>query len=177
MAAIEREWGRLDVLVNSAGISPAFKGAELIEDEEWRQIVDVNLSGAFFCCRETGRLMLQQGSGSIVNISSVHGSVGGARLAAYAATKGGVEALTRTLAVEWAGRGVRVNAVAPGYFETEMTAGLRRGRWRQWLLERIPAGRFGLPEQLVPAVLFLATDASSYGTGATLFVDGGWTAQ
>jgi NAD(P)-dependent dehydrogenase (short-subunit alcohol dehydrogenase family) len=175
--AIEQAWGRIDILVNNAGISPTFKRSELLSDDEWAQVLRVNLTGCFYCCREAGRIMLARGRGSIVNVSSVHGSVGAERLAAYAASKAGMEALTRTLALEWAERGVRVNAIAPGYFETDLTEGLRDGRWRQRLLDRIPVGVFGLPEQVVPAVLFLAGDGASYVTGVTLSIDGGWTAQ
>jgi NAD(P)-dependent dehydrogenase (short-subunit alcohol dehydrogenase family) len=177
-ALAERVWGRLDILVNNAGISPAFRRSEHVEPQEWRRVLDVNLSGAFECCRLAMPLMQAVGGGSIVNVSSVHGHVGHARLAAYASSKGGLELLTRTLAVEWAPQGIRVNAIAPGYLETDMTAGLREheGR-RDDLLRRIPMGRFGSVEEIVPAVVFLAGPGSSYMTGATLLADGGWTAQ
>ena len=118
------------------------------------------------------------GGGTIVNVSSVHGSTGHERLSAYAASKGGLELLTRSLALEGAGRNIRVNALAPGYLETDMTRDLREHeRWRAELLGKIPMGRFARPEELVGAMLFLAGPASSYMTGATLIVDGGWTAQ
>jgi NAD(P)-dependent dehydrogenase (short-subunit alcohol dehydrogenase family) len=172
---IDRTWGRLEILVNNAGISPVFRQAELIDDEEWIRILDVNLSGVFSFCRAAAPLMARTG-GSIINVSSIAGSVGQERLAAYAASKGGVEALTKTLALEWAARGIRVNAVAPGYIETDMTRDLLASRWRSRLLERIPLRRFGRPEEVVGAVVFLASEAASYITGATLFVDGGWTA-
>lgn len=166
------------MLVANAGISPLMKRSERLSDEEWRQVLDVNLSGTFYCCRAAGGLMLEQGGGSVVVVSSVHGSVGFGRLAPYAAGKGGVEMLARTLALEWADRGVRVNTVAPGYLETDMTAGLREaGHWRETLLERIPLRRFGRPEDVVGAIVFLASEAAAYITGTTLFVDGGWTAQ
>lgn len=174
--AIDRKWGRLEVLVNCAGTSPIFKRAELIADEEWTGILDVNLSGVFYCCRAAVELMARSG-GSIINVSSIAGSVGSPRLAAYAASKAGVDALTRTLALEWAGRGIRVNAVAPGFIETDMTRDLLASpRWRSELLARIPLGRFGRPEEVLGAVVFLASESASYVTGATLFVDGGWTA-
>jgi|SRR5579884_1612299 len=121
--------------------------------------------------------MLRQGGGSIIAISSVHGSVGMERLAAYAASKGGVEMLMRTLALEWARHGVRVNTLAPGYFRTSMSEPLLISRWEERIRAAVPMGRFGDCEEVVGAVLFLASDASAYVTGTTLFVDGGWTAQ
>ncbi len=177
VAEIERTWGGLDVLVNCAGVSPMFKKAELVEDDEWRQVLDVNVTGSFLCAREAGKLMLDRDGGSIVNISSILGQVGGERMAAYSASKGAVDALTRTLALEWATRGIRVNTLSPGYFETDMTEALRgHKKWRGHLLSRIPMGRFGVPEELVSAALFLASDASGFMTGSTMVVDGGWTA-
>jgi NAD(P)-dependent dehydrogenase (short-subunit alcohol dehydrogenase family) len=169
--------GHLDVLVNNAGVSTVFVRSEELELRDWKRMLDVNLTGAFLCAQAAGRRMLAGSGGSIVNVSSVHGRSGVQRLAAYAASKGGLEMLTRTLAVEWAERGVRVNAVAPGYFETDMTKGVRSSdTWRELLLRRIPQGRFGSPDEVVGAVLFLASDLSTYVTGATLAVDGGWTA-
>jgi NAD(P)-dependent dehydrogenase (short-subunit alcohol dehydrogenase family) len=174
---ILHEWGGLDVLVNCAGVSPTFKRAEQVQDDEWRAVVDVNLSGTFYCARAAARLMVAGGGGTIVNVSSIHGVAGMPRLAAYSASKGGTEALTRTLALEWAEYGIRVNAISPGYFKTEMTEGLRgNSRWREQLLDRIPLSRFGEPHELIPAVLFLASSASAYVTGSTLVIDGGWTA-
>jgi len=123
------------------------------------------------------RQMMKGAGGSITNITSIHGRVGMARLAAYSASKGGTEALTRTLALEWAEEGIRVNSVSSGYFATEMTEGLRSNdKWRKRLLDRIPLGRFGEPADVVPAVLFLASPLSRYMMGACLTVDGGWTA-
>jgi NAD(P)-dependent dehydrogenase (short-subunit alcohol dehydrogenase family) len=175
---IEEHWGRLDVLVNNAGISPTFKRSELIEDHELKEVLDTNLLGAFACCRAALPLMELAGGGSIVNVSSVHANSALERLLAYSASKSAIEALTRTLAIEWAPRGIRVNSLAPGYLETEMTAGLRNhAHWTQTLLERIPMGRFASPSELVASVLFLAGPASSYMTGTTLLVDGGWSAR
>lgn len=175
--AIAEEWGSLDVLVNCAGISPTFKRAEHVEEAEWRTVLDVNITGTFLCAQQAAGLMLERDGGSVVNISSIHGQVGMPRMAAYSASKGATDALTRTLALEWAKRGIRVNAVSPGYFETGMTEGLRSNdRWRSHLLERIPMGRFGVPTEVVSAVLYLASPASSYVTGSNLVVDGGWTA-
>lgn len=171
------EWGGVDCLVNCAGISPSFKPAEMVREDEWRDVLDVNLTGLFLCTREVGRVMLDQGSGTIVNVSSIAARAGLERMAAYTASKGAVEALTRTLALEWADRGVRVNCLAPGFFETDMTHSLRHHeKWRGHLLDRIPVRRFGEPRELVPAALFLASDASRYVTGTSLVVDGGWTA-
>ncbi len=174
--ACER-WGRLDVLVNNAGVSPAFVRSERLADADWQEVLDVNLTAPLRCCRAALPLLEAAGGGSIVNVSSVHGARAHERLIAYAASKGGLEMVTRTLAVEWVERGIRVNAVAPGYLETEMTAGLRdHERWAAALLGQIPMRRFGQSAEVVPAVLFLAAETSSYITGTTLFIDGGWTA-
>jgi NAD(P)-dependent dehydrogenase (short-subunit alcohol dehydrogenase family) len=176
-AEIAAQWGGLDVLVNCAGVSPTFKRAEFVEDEEWRHVLDVNVTGSFLCAREAGRMMLAAGSGAIVNVSSIHGQVGMERMAAYSASKGAIDALSRTLALEWAPRGIRVNTLSPGYFETEMTEALRdHKRWRGHLLSRIPLGRFGVPDELVAAALFLSSESSGFMTGANVVVDGGWTA-
>lgn len=176
-AEIDRAWGGVDILVNGAGVSPVFKKAEHVEDDEWQHVVDVNLTGSFLCAREAGKLMLSGDGGVIVNVSSIHGRVGGERLVAYSASKGAVDALTRALASEWSARGVRVNTLSPGYFETDMTLALRRHeKWRPRLLGRTPMGRFGQPQELVSAALFLASEASGFMTGSSLVVDGGWTA-
>jgi NAD(P)-dependent dehydrogenase (short-subunit alcohol dehydrogenase family) len=176
-AQLEEIWGGLDILVNCAGVSPTFNKSVQVSDDEWQSVIDVNLSGTFYCARAAAELMFVSGGGSIINISSIHGSVGMPRLAAYAASKGGTDALTRTLALEWADQGVRVNSIAPGYFKTRMTEGLRESDvWSARLLSRIALGRFGEASEVVPAVLFLSSDAASYITGATLAVDGGWTA-
>ena len=177
VAGIQDAWGGLDILVNCAGVSPMFKRAELVGDDEWGHVLDVNVTGSFLCAREAGKVMLDGAGGAIVNISSIHGQVGMERMVAYSASKGAVDALTRTLALEWADRGIRVNTLSPGYFETDMTEALRgHKKWRGHLLSRIPLGRFGIPEELVSAALFLSSDASGFMTGANLVVDGGWTA-
>ncbi|HWU07640.1 MAG TPA: SDR family oxidoreductase [Streptomyces sp.] len=175
-AVVERA-GRLDGLVNCAGISPDFTRSERLDDATWTRILDVNLSGTFYCCREAGRIMLGQSGGSIVNVSSVHATAGFGRLAAYSASKGAVEALTRTLAVEWAERGIRVNTLAPGYFDTELSKPLMSNNtWADRVKSAIPMARTGDPDELSGAVVFLMSDASRYTTGSTLTVDGGWTA-
>jgi NAD(P)-dependent dehydrogenase (short-subunit alcohol dehydrogenase family) len=176
--AADRRWGRLDVLVNNAGVGSSYRRAAGVTDDEFTKVVGTNLTGAFACCRAAFPLLERAGASSVVNVSSVHGHVGGARLAAYAASKGGLELLTRSLALEWAGAGVRVNSIAPGYLATEMTAGLRgHEQLAAELLARVPMRRFGEPSEIAAAVLFLASDAASYVTGATLLADGGWTAQ
>lgn len=174
---IVSELGRIDVLVNMAGISPTVRPSEQLSDDEWRAVLDVNLDGTFFCSRAAGRAMLDQGAGSIVNVSSVHGSTGVPRMAAYGASKGGVENLTRSLSLEWAGSGVRVNCLAPGYIETDLTRDYLRSRHGDDVRAGIPMGHPGVADDLVGATLFLASDASRYVTGAVIPVDGGWTAR
>lgn len=174
---IDERWGGLDVLVNCAGISSDLTRSETLGEESWRAVLDVNLTGSFLCAQAAARMMLPAGGGSIINVSSIHGTAGVARLAAYGASKGAIEALTRSLALEWASRGVRVNAICPGYFSTDMTQELRdHESFSERLLAKIPLGRFGDPAELVPSVVFLASDASNYMTGAMLHIDGGWTA-
>ncbi|MET7682486.1 SDR family oxidoreductase [Streptomyces sp. NPDC005423] len=178
-AAVGRitEWtGRLDAVVNCAGVSPHFTRSERVTDEDWRQVLDINLQGTFYCCREAGKVMLAQGAGSIINVSSVHASTGFERIAAYAASKGGVEALGKSLAVEWADRGVRVNTLAPGYFRTDLSSGLLDSKWGERIVRGTPLGRVGEADELGGAAVFLASDASRFVTGTTLTVDGGWTA-
>lgn len=174
--AIAAEWGGLDACVASAGISPTMTRSLEVPVKEWRRLMSINLDGAFWTMQAAARLMKDRG-GSIVAMSSVHARSAGKRLAAYSASKGGIEALVRTLAVEWAQLGIRVNAIAPGYVETDLTEGLR-GSERLFgeLTARTPMGRFAKPEELVSSTLFLASADSSYLTGSVLSVDGGWTA-
>jgi NAD(P)-dependent dehydrogenase (short-subunit alcohol dehydrogenase family) len=176
VSRIVTDAGRLDGLVNCAGISPSFSRSEHLSDAVWSEVLNVNLTGTFYCARAAGRAMLRQSGGSILNVSSVHASVGFERIAAYAASKGGVEALTRTLAVEWADRGIRVNTLAPGYFDTELSRPLLDSRWSDRVIGSVPLGRTGLPEEIGGAVVFMMSDASRYMTGSTVTVDGGWTA-
>lgn len=172
------EWSEVDILVNNAAISPIFKRIEEVAPAEWAQIISVNLSGAFFVLQQVGGRMAARGCGAVVNVTSVGAVRALPRLTAYTATKAALDELTRTLAVEWARSGVRVNAVAPAYIETEMTAGIQEHpHLRQRVEDRTPLGRFGRPEEVAWAVVFLASEAASYITGHTLFVDGGWTAM
>lgn len=170
--------GQIDILVNNAGINPIYKDIERTTLVEWQTIVDTNLTGVFLCCKYLGGVMAGQGRGSIINVSSVAGHVGLRRSVPYNATKGGVELLTKGLAIDWAKKGVRVNALAPGYFETDLTAGLRQNEaLAAPLLAHTPLGRFGRDADIAGAAVFLASDASAYMTGASLLVDGGWTAD
>jgi len=166
--------GTLDVLVNNAG---TIRRAPAVEttDEDWLAVVDVNLHGVFRACRAAGRHLLEKGRGKIVNIASLLSFQGGITVPAYAASKGAVAQLTRALANEWAGSGVNVNAIAPGYFRTDNTAALQADVTRnRQILERIPAGRWGEPSDLAGAAVFLASTASDYVHGHVLVVDGGW---
>ena len=164
----------IDVLVNNAGVVHRAP-AEQHGDDLWDHVLEVNLSACFRVSRCIGASMLKRGRGSIISTASVLSHQGGLYVASYAASKAGLANLTRSLANEWAGRGVKVNAIAPGYIETDMTDVLRTDptRHRQ-ILERVPAGRFGSPDDLKGPVVFLASDASHYVHGETLVVDGGW---
>lgn len=169
--------GRIDVLVNNAGVVKNTPSEE-VPDEEWRSVLSVNLDGVFWCCREAGRAMLERGSGSIVNIASMSGMISNhpQPQAAYNASKAGVITLTRSLAGEWASRGVRVNCVSPGYIATPLTKlGMSNPEWRDVWLSSIPMGRLAEPGEIAPAVVYLASDAGSYATGTNLVVDGGYT--
>lgn len=166
---------RIDVLVNNAGISPVLKKAEKMDLKDWEEIVRVNLTGTFLFCQAAGNVMIQQGGGKIINMVSVGAVVGFPRQIGYCATKGGILQLTKVLAIEWTRYNIQVNAIGPAYLETELTKGMRESKTiSENLLRRTPMGRFGKPEEIVGAAIYLASDASSYVTGQTLFVDGGW---
>jgi 3-oxoacyl-[acyl-carrier protein] reductase len=167
---IAQLFGRLDILVNNAG-RRIDNLALKMSDEQWRQGLQVNLDGVFYCCRAALALM-RKGGGSIINVSSVAAFAGSVGQANYAAAKAGIVGLTRSLALEYGGRGIRVNCVVPGIIDTEMTADLKPA-FRTEMLERIPLKRFGEAADIAQAVLFLASDAAAYITGASLHVNGG----
>lgn len=171
-------FGRLDILVNNAGLIRRADALDFTE-ADWDAVIDVNLKSAFFLAQAAGRQMLkQQGGGKIINIASMLSYQGGIRVASYTASKSGLAGLTRLLANEWAAKGINVNAIAPGYIETNNTEALRadEGRSRD-ILARIPAGRWGRPSDLGGAAVFLASSASDYVHGALIAVDGGWLAR
>ena len=169
-------FGRVDVLVNNAGINIPRDALEVTE-ADWDAVMDVNLKGLFFMCQRVGRLMVEKGGGKIVNIASQNGVVGYYKRAAYCSSKAGVVNLTRVLAVEWAAHQITVNAVGPTFVLTPLTQStFDNPELREDLLSRIPLGRVGQPEDEVGAVVFLASPAADLITGHTLLVDGGWTA-
>jgi NAD(P)-dependent dehydrogenase (short-subunit alcohol dehydrogenase family) len=169
--------GHVDILVNNAGQPRVAASAELPE-ADYRYTLDLNLNAYFLLSQEVGRAMLRRRSGAIVNISSINGTIAFPQRLAYCVSKAGVNMLTKVLAIEWAGQGVRVNAIAPGYVETEMVKGLAaKGMLdRERLSRRTPMGRLGLPEEVAEAAVFLASDAATFITGSVLTVDGGWMA-
>lgn len=173
VAAFAERFGPPAVLVNAAGISPVRQRAEEHDLDAWRQILDVNLTGAYLMTRAAAPRMLERG-GAVVMIGSVAGLLASPRIAAYGAAKAGLAQLTRTLAREWGDRGIRVNAVAPGYVETALTEKmLAVEHLREEIIARTPLGRLATHEEVTAAVLFLASDEAAYVTGTTLVVDGG----
>ena len=174
-AAVER-LGRLDILVNNAGTNVRKSALEITADE-YDFVIQTNLKGYFNGARAAGRLFVEQGSGKVINISSILGSVALPNQAAYASSKGAIDQLTKVLAIEWATANVQVNGLAPTYFETDLTRPLYEDPQRKaFIEERTPMGRWGQPHELAGAVIFLAGDASNFVTGQTILVDGGWTA-
>jgi 2-deoxy-D-gluconate 3-dehydrogenase len=170
-------FGRLDILVNNAGIISRADALDVTE-EDWDRVVDTNLKSLFFLSQAAARHMAAQGRGKIINIASLLSFQGGIRVPAYTASKSAVAGLTKALANEWARHGINVNAIAPGYFDTNNTEALRRDPVRNsQILERIPAGRWGQPDDLAGAAVFLASRASDYVHGIVLPVDGGWLAR
>ena len=179
VGVIIEQFGQIDVLVNNAGITSR-SSFEDLEENAWEDILRINLGGIYRCTKYVGRQMIKQKSGAVINISSMSGLVGnrGGNNSHYCATKGGVIALTRSLAVEWAPHGIRVNSIAPGYMATPMTDRLKNNdpAFYQELIGRIPLGRFGSGEDLAGAVVYLASPASNFITGHILVIDGGYTA-
>jgi NAD(P)-dependent dehydrogenase (short-subunit alcohol dehydrogenase family) len=173
--AVLDRYGHVDVLVNNAGVDPIFKGIERTTMQEWQHIIDVNLTGLFLCCKYIGGAMTA--GGSVINVSSVAGHTGLLRSVPYCASKGGVEMLTKALALDWATKNVRVNTLAPGWVDTDLTHELlEHDVHGQRLRARTPMGRFATPKDMAGGVVFLASDASAYMTGQSLVIDGGWTA-
>jgi 2-deoxy-D-gluconate 3-dehydrogenase len=169
--------GAVDILVNNAGI---IRRAPAVEhsDTDWDAVIEINLTAVFRMCRAAGAHMLPRGNGKIVNIASLLSFQGGINVPSYAAAKGGVAQITKAFANEWAGRGINVNAIAPGYMRTENTRPLFQNEERRnSILERIPAGRWGEPEDVCGPAVFLASSASDYVHGHVLVVDGGWMAR
>ncbi|MCX8030531.1 MAG: 3-oxoacyl-[acyl-carrier-protein] reductase [Thermodesulfovibrionales bacterium] len=166
-----KEFGKVDILINNAGIT---KDALIIrmKDEEWDRVIDVNLKGTFLCCREAIKLMIKQKYGRIINISSIVGFMGNIGQANYSASKAAIAGLTKTLAKEYANRGITVNAVAPGFITTDMTETIPENIKTE-MLRSIPMGRFGVPEDIANVVVFLASPEASYITGQILHVNGG----
>lgn len=166
--------GRIDILVNAAGINRRY-WLEEFPLEEWDAVVNTNLNAAVYCIQLVGRHMLKQGYGRIINLASLNSFVTGKRVGAYVASKGAIAQMTKAFANEWGGRGIRVNALAPGYIKTDMTAALQEDAASyQTILNRIPTGRWGMTEDLIGPALLLASDAADYINGAIIPVDGGY---
>ena len=175
-AAIDR-FGRIDILVNNAGINPYYLPADRTDLSQWQELIDVNLTGVFLCCRHIGPTMFGKG-GVIINVGSIAGQVGLGRAAAYCASKAGVDMLTRELAIDWARHNVRVNCLAPGFFETDLTAGIQNNDLlAKKIADQTLLGRMGRVEEIAGAAVFLASPASAYMTGQILSLDGGWLAR
>jgi NAD(P)-dependent dehydrogenase (short-subunit alcohol dehydrogenase family) len=174
---VEREFGKVDILVNNAGINIRGPIQQLTE-ADWDAVIDTNLKGPFLCARAIGPRMVSRGWGRVINLGSVLGVIALPGRAPYASSKAGIINLTRVLALEWAGTGVTANAICPGAFATEMNRSLLDDpvKYKEFVAQ-IPMGRWGELEELTGAVVFLASDASSYVTGTPLFVDGGWIAR
>lgn len=168
------EFGEIGFLFNNAGIIRRCP-SENYSEEDWDDVINVNLKAVFLCSQMVGRIMIKQGGGKIINTSSLIAVGGGKTIPAYAASKGGVAQLTKALANDWAKYNIKVNAIGPGYFITDQTEPLRKDKNRyKELSDRIPLGRWGNPEDLGGVAVFLASEASDYITGQTIFVDGGW---
>jgi 2-deoxy-D-gluconate 3-dehydrogenase len=171
------EFGKIDILVNNAGSGSRFP-PEDYPQAEWRELIEVHLFSAFDLSQQAAVHMLPRGRGKIINIGSVLSYEGGLNISAYAAAKHGIAGLTKSLAVSWSARGINVNCIAPGYFETNMSNSLKYHPVRgPQILDRIPAGRWGMPEELKGLAVFLASDASNYMHGSIVPIDGAWLAR
>ncbi len=169
-------FGKIDILVNNAGVNHRVEVLEYPE-EKWDLVINTNLKGYFLVTQAVVPQMIERGYGKVINMSSIFGEVVLPTQLAYAASKGGVNQITKVMALEWAKKGVRVNAIGPTYFETEFVAQIRNDPERfNFINERTPMGRWGQPEELEGTVIFLATPASDFITGQTIYIDGGWTA-
>ena len=178
VAAVVERFGRIDILVNNAGVAVGAP-AEVQSDDEWNYVINVNLNGVYFVAREVGKVMVKQNYGKIINVGSIHSSVAmnGSPISAYCTSKGGVEMLTKALAAEWAKYNITVNAIGPAYFASEMTGPIiDTPEFGMAVQAYCPMGRVGKPGELDGAIVYFASDASSYTTGQLLSVDGGWTA-
>ncbi|SEN37783.1 2-deoxy-D-gluconate 3-dehydrogenase [Mesobacillus persicus] len=174
VAAVVDQFGKIDILVNNAGVQKRSPAVEFSE-EDWDFVNDVNSKAVFFLCQQVGKRMIEQGKGKIINLASLLSFQGGITVPAYAASKGAVAQFTKSLSNEWASKNINVNAIAPGYMATDMNTALLNNETRnRQILERIPAGRWGQPDDMVGAVIFLASNASNYINGETITIDGGW---
>ena len=172
--AIVAEFGQIDILLNNAGINKRIPAME-ISEADWDAVIDVNLKGAFFLSRECAKVMAPRRTGKIITILSLTSFLGLPTVVPYSAAKGGMNQLTKLMAVEWADHNIQVNGIAPGYFNTAMTQPVRDDQRNNWVLNRTPAGRWGEPTELGGAVIFLSSNASNFVTGQILYVDGGFT--
>lgn len=173
---ILEKFRNIDVLVNNAGILRT-GNAEVLNKEDWDKVLQINLTGQFLCAQAVGRQMMKQKSGSIINIASIAGLGGYASSVPYSASKAGVILMTKTLAVEWGKHNIRVNAICPGVFATDMTdTYLKDKQFKDMIQNKVPLGRHAKPDELVGTVIYLASKASDYVTGHALVIDGGWTA-
>lgn len=176
-AEVRSKHGKIDIAFNNAGIA-VNSPSEECSDEDWHKVININLHAVFYCCREFGKVMLEQGKGSIINTASMSGIISNKPQpqSAYNVSKAGVIMLTKSLAGEWGKRGVRVNSISPGYVGTEMTKlGMANAEWYAEWLKFTPMGRVGEPREIATVVVYLASDASSFFTGSNLVVDGGYT--
>ena len=175
--AAEDTYGRIDILINNAGINIP-QPVEDVTEEAWDTIMNTNVKGLFFCAQAVGRIMISQKKGKIINISSQAGEVGIPQRTAYCSSKGAVNQLTKVLALEWAQHHINVNAIGPTFIETPLSKPMfEKPGFKNFVLSKIPWGRIGKPDDVIGAVIFLASDASELVTGHNLLIDGGWTAQ